>query len=159
MGARLLENIRLNIASGEFVAIAGPTGAGKTTLAQLIPGFIQPQSGARHVCGLNVDDDHLATIRSQVAYLFQEHQLVNGTIAENLRVARPDATDEELIETCLQADTLGFIEAQPDRFEAPVTRAGSNLSVGQKQRLSIARALVRRAPMMIQDEPTAALDA
>ena len=88
MGARLLENNRLNIASGEFVAIAGPTGAGKTTLAQLIPGFIQPQSGARHVCGLNVDDDHLATIAAadRIVFMKEGRIVVQGTHEELLQL-------------------------------------------------------------------------
>ena len=157
-GRQALNNVDLDLPLGELVAIVGPTGAGKTTLAYLLPGYVRPTGGTirfgrQDVAGVHVDD-----IRHQVTYVFQEHMLLSDSIRENLLLANPDATEEQMLEACRTAGAMEFIERLPDGLDTAVGRSGDTLSVGQKQRLSIARGLVRHTPIIILDEPTAALD-
>jgi ABC-type multidrug transport system fused ATPase/permease subunit len=157
-GRSALRGIDLEARLGEIVAIVGPTGAGKTSLAYLIPRFIAPTRGrvlvdGRDVAGLDVD-----SLRAQIALVFQEHVLFSGTIAENIGHGKPGATRAEIEAAARQAGAHEFISALPEAYDTEIGRAGSKLSVGQKQRLCIARGLVRGAPILILDEPTSALD-
>jgi ABC-type multidrug transport system fused ATPase/permease subunit len=139
-------------------AIVGPAGAGKTTLAWLLPRFLRPTRGRVLFDGEDVAGASLASLRRQVAFVFQETQLFDASVEENLRIGRPDATEAELERAAAIAGADGFIRALPDGWRTRLGRAGGTLSVGQKQRLAIARALVRDAPILILDEPTSALD-
>ena len=157
-GRQALEAISFEAHAGQTLAIVGPSGAGKTTLAQMIPKFLQPSAGRITLDGIDLADLDTGALRRTVAYVFQEHQLLTDTIAANLRIAQPDATVAEMESACRLAGALDFIQAMPDGFGSTIGRGGGALSTGQKQRLSIARGLLRDAPILILDEPTAALD-
>ena len=157
-GRLALNNVSFHAKPGETIAIAGATGAGKTTLGYMIPKFVRPSSGRVLIDDTDTTNISTEQLRQRVAYVFQEHQLLTDTVAANLRIANPNATLEDLTAACEQAGALEFITAMPDGFESRIERGGGTLSTGQKQRLSIARALLRRASILILDEPTAALD-
>ena len=157
-GRQALEAISFEAHAGQTLAIVGPSGAGKTTLAQMIPKFLQPSAGRITLDGIDLADLDTGALRRTVAYVFQEHQLLTDTIAANLRIAQPDATVAEMESACRLAGALDFIQAMPDGFGSTIGRGGGALSTGQKQRLSIARGMLRDAPILILDEPTAALD-
>ena len=143
---------------GEVVALVGPTGAGKSTLAYLIAGFVHPTGGAVYYDGVDGKELRVETLRRQVAFVFQEPFVFDDTAAANIRMGNPEATEGELIAAVRTAGALDFIEALPEGFETRLGRAGAHLSVGQKQRLAIARGVVSTAPILVLDEPTAALD-
>ena len=157
-GRRALTDLSFEARAGETVAIVGPSGAGKTTLAQMIPGFLRPTEGRLTLNGIDIADLDTALLRQGVAYVFQEHQLLTDTVAANLGIAKPDATVAEMESACRLAGALDFVRAMPDGLASTIGRGGGTLSTGQKQRLSIARGLLRGAPILILDEPTAALD-
>ena len=157
-GRRALTDLCFEARAGETVAIIGPSGAGKTTLAQMIPGFLRPTEGRLTLNGADIADLDTAALRRGVAYVFQEHQLLTDTVAANLRIAKPDATTAEMESACRLAGALDFVRAMPEGLNTTISRGGGTLSTGQKQRLSIARGLLRGAPILILDEPTAALD-
>ncbi len=157
-GRQALANVNLELPLGELVAIVGPTGAGKTTLAYLLPGYVRPTQGEIRFDEQDLADVHVDDIRHEVTYVFQEHMLLSDSIRENLLLANPDATEEEMLEACRVAGAMEFIEQLPDGLDTVIGKSGDTLSVGQKQRLSIARGLVRHTPIIVLDEPTAALD-
>ena len=157
-GRRALDAVSFEASTGQTLAIVGPSGAGKTTLAQMTPKFLQPGDGRITLNGVDLALLDTATLRRAVAYVFQEHQLLTDTVAANLRIARPDAAMAEMESVCRLAGALDFVQAMPEGFDSRIGRGGGTLSTGQKQRLSIARGLLRGAPILILDEPTAALD-
>ena len=158
-GRRALVAVSFEVSAGQTLAIIGPSGAGKTTLAQMIPKFLHPSDGRITLNGVDLADLDTSAQRRAVAYVFQEHQLLTDTVAANLRIAKPEATVSEMESACRLAGALDFVRAMPDGFDSGIGRGGGALSTGQKQRLSIARGLLRGAPILILDEPTAALDA
>lgn len=157
-GRKALNGVSFEAHSGETLAIAGPSGSGKTTLAYLIPKFLMPQSGVISLGGESLADMDTGSLRSQIAYVFQEHQLLSDTVAANLRIAKPNATLGEMGRACQLAGAISFVQEMSDGFDTHIGRGGATLSTGQKQRLSIARGLLRDPPILILDEPTAALD-
>jgi ATP-binding cassette subfamily B protein len=144
---------------GKTVALVGPTGAGKSTALALLHRSFDPQSGRVLIDGVDIRDVQLTALRRNIGVVFQEGLLFNRSIAENLRIGKPDATDQELREAAGRAQALEFIEAAPSGFDSRVGERGRLLSGGERQRLSIARALLKDPPILILDEATSALDA
>ena len=153
-----LSDIDLEIPSGATVGILGGTGSGKSSLVQLIPRLYDVSRGEVLVGGEDVRRYDLDTLRGAVAMVLQKNQLFSGTVAENLRWGNPDATDEELREACRLAEADGFVSAFPDGYETHIEQGGTNVSGGQKQRLCIARALLKRPKILILDDSTRAVD-
>jgi subfamily B ATP-binding cassette protein MsbA len=141
------------------VALVGSTGAGKTTLASLIPRFNDPTQGTVRVDGCDVRSYTLASLRSQIALVLQETILFYGTVRENIAYGRPEATLDEIIAAAKTANAHEFIVALPDGYDTLIGERGVTLSGGQRQRLAIARAIIRDAPIILLDEPTTGLDA
>ncbi len=158
-GRRALDDVDLDARVGEIIAFVGPTGAGKTSLAYLIPRYRTASEGAVYVDGHDVNDLTLESLRSQVTYVFQETQLFSDSIGDNIRYGKPDAAQEEVERVARTAGIHDFIAALPDGYDTKLGgAAASKLSVGQKQRISIARGLLRDSRILILDEPTSALD-
>jgi ATP-binding cassette subfamily B protein len=144
---------------GQTIALVGPTGAGKSTALALLHRAFDPQSGVIKIDGVDIRDMKLAALRRNIGVVFQEALLFNRSIADNLYVGKPGATDEELREAAQRAQALDFIDRNPEGFKARVGERGRSLSGGERQRLSIARALLKNPPILILDEATSALDA
>ncbi len=153
-----LENINLDIKSGMTVGILGGTGSSKTTLVQLIPRLYDATEGNIRVGGVDVRDYGVKELRDSVAMVLQKNLLFSGTIKENLRWGNENATDEELLEACRLACADEFIETFPDKYDTKIEQGGTNVSGGQKQRLCIARALLKKPKILILDDSTSAVD-
>ena len=153
-----LQNINLHIGSGETIGILGGTGSSKTSLVQLIPRLYDAAEGVVKVGGMDVKDYDIETLRNQVAVVLQNNLLFSGTIKENLRWGNPDATDEQLKEACVLAQADDFISGFLEGYDTYIEQGGTNVSGGQKQRLCIARALLKKPKILILDDSTSAVD-
>ncbi|MBR5231121.1 MAG: ABC transporter ATP-binding protein [Clostridia bacterium] len=153
-----LSDIDLHIPSGATVGILGGTGSGKSTLVQLIPRLYDPTFGSVKVGGVDTRKYDLVALRDSVAMVLQKNELFSGTIKDNLRWGNQEATDEELIEACRLAQADGFIRDFPDGYDTWIEQGGTNVSGGQKQRLCIARALLKKPKILILDDSTSAVD-
>ncbi len=153
-----LEGIDLHIRSGETIGIIGGTGSSKSSLIQLISRLYDATEGEVRVGGVNVKDYDLETLRNSVSVVLQKNLLFSGTIKENLRWGNKDATDEEIISACRMACADEFIETFPDKYDTYIEQGGTNVSGGQKQRLCIARALLKKPKILILDDSTSAVD-
>ena len=153
-----LSDIDLKIKSGETVGILGGTGSSKTSLIQLISRLYDVTDGSVKVGGVDVREYDMEALRNQVAVVLQKNVLFSGTIKENLRWGNPEATDEELMEACRLAQAAEFIESFPDKYDTYIEQGGANVSGGQKQRLCIARALLKKPKILILDDSTSAVD-
>ena len=154
----VLRDVNLEIASGETIGILGGTGSAKSTLVQLIPRLYDVQKGAVYVGGHNVKEYDLDTLRNEVAMVLQKNVLFSGTIKDNLRWGNENASDEEMIKACQLAQADEFISRFPDGYDTYIEQGGSNVSGGQKQRLCIARALLKKPKILILDDSTSAVD-
>jgi ABC-type multidrug transport system fused ATPase/permease subunit len=156
--APALVDVSLTIEPGQVVALTGPSGAGKTSIAQLVPRLYDPDRGAVLIDGRDVRGYTLDSLRGQISMVLQETVLLSGSVAENIAYGRPGATRDEIVTAAIRANAHEFIEALPDGYDTDLTEHGSNLSGGQRQRIAIARAFIRGTPIMILDEPTTGLD-
>ena len=153
-----LSNITFSIEPGETVGIIGGTGSSKTTLVQLIPRLYDVSEGSVKIGGIDVREYDIETLRNNVAMVLQKNVLFSGTIKDNLRWGDPNATDEEMVRICKLAQADEFIERFPDKYDTYIEQGGANVSGGQKQRLCIARALLKKPKILILDDSTSAVD-
>jgi ABC-type multidrug transport system fused ATPase/permease subunit len=156
--APVLTDVNFEIKAGQMVGVVGPTGGGKSTIVSLIPRFYDPSAGKVSVDGVDIRDYKLHGLRNQIAYVLQETVLFRGTVAENIAYGRGSATRDEIVEAAKLANADEFIAKMPEGYDTMVGDRGDTLSGGQRQRIGIARALIRNNPILILDEPTAALD-
>ena len=154
----MLDNVNVHIASGETVGIIGGTGSSKSSFVQLIPRLYDVTGGEVMLGGVDVRSYDLDTLRNSVAMVLQKNELFSGTISENLRWGNEDATDEEIKHACELAQADEFVSAMPDGYNTYIEQGGTNVSGGQKQRLCIARALLKNPKVLILDDSTSAVD-
>jgi ATP-binding cassette subfamily B protein len=157
-GPHVLDQLSFEIRAGEFVALVGASGVGKSTLCALIPRFYEPEAGRIVIDGNDIRDVRLASLRQNIGIVQQDVYLFGGTVLENLRYGRPDATHEEIVAAARAADAHEFISALPHGYDTDIGQRGVKLSGGQKQRLTIARAFLKNPAILIFDEATSALD-
>ena len=155
---RVLRHVNLKVKAGDYVALVGPSGVGKTTLCSLIPRFYEVSDGAIFIDGKDIRDIRLNDLRNHIGIVQQDVYLFAGTIMDNIRYGRPEATDEEVIRAARNANAHDFIMSFPDGYDTDIGQRGVKLSGGQKQRLSIARVFLKNPPILIFDEATSALD-
>lgn len=158
-GKPVLKDINIHIPAGQIVGLVGPSGAGKTTFASLIPRFYEATEGAVCIDGIDVRDVTLHDLREQLSVVGQQALLFSGTIRENIALGKPGATDEQIQSAAAAARVSAFLDNQPQGIDTPLGQGGAGLSGGQRQRVAIARAFVKDAPILILDEATASLDA
>ena len=156
--APVLREVTFSIAPGQRVGIVGPTGGGKSTVVSLIPRFYDPTGGQVQIDGVDLRDYTLQGLRDQIGFVLQDTVLFRGTVHDNIAYGRPDATQDQIIEAAKLSNADEFIARMPHGYDTMVGERGSTLSGGQRQRLGIARAVIRNSPILILDEPTAALD-
>lgn len=154
----VLANVNINVSEGDYVALVGSSGAGKTTLCSLIPRFYDVTNGTIKIDGMDIKDIKLKALRRNIGIVQQDVYLFAGSVKDNIRYGRPDATDEEIIEAAKNANAHEFIMGLPDGYDTYIGQRGVKLSGGQKQRLSIARVFLKNPPILIFDEATSALD-
>ena len=154
-----LDNLSFAVEPGQTVALVGPSGAGKSTVAKLVSRLYDPDAGSVQLGGYDLREYDLAALRSRVAVVPQEPTLFSGSVRDNIRYAKPDASDAEVEEAARLANATDFVEALPFGFETEVGERGVKLSGGQKQRLAIARAVLKETAVLILDEATSSLDA
>jgi ABC-type multidrug transport system fused ATPase/permease subunit len=155
----VLDSVGFEARPGELVALVGPTGAGKTTLASLIPRFFEPSAGRILIDDVDAARYSLKSLRERIAWVPQQPVLFAGTIADNIRYGRLDASDADVEAAARDAHVHDFVSRLPEGYATPVHEGGATLSGGERQRIGIARALLKSAPILILDEPTSALDA
>ena len=155
---RVFQALTLALPDSGITALTGPSGYGKTTLVQLIPRLYDVTEGSVRVGGVDVRGYDIETLRSAVSMVLQKNVLFSGTIRENLRWGDPEATDEELVEACRLAQADDFIRSFPDGYDTHIEQGGTNVSGGQRQRLCIARALLKDPKILILDDSTSAVD-
>jgi ABC-type multidrug transport system fused ATPase/permease subunit len=153
-----LKNISFDVAAGQVVALVGPTGAGKTTLISLLPRLYDPTTGRILIDGRDAREYTLESLRGQISIVLQEPLLFSGTIYENIRYGRLEASEEEIIEAAKSANAHDFIAKLPKGYQTTVGERGVQLSGGERQRISVARAFLKDAPILILDEPTSSID-
>jgi ABC-type multidrug transport system fused ATPase/permease subunit len=153
-----LRNISFEAEPGQVVAIVGQTGAGKTTMVSLLPRFYTPSNGRILLDNRDITDYTLASLRKQISIVLQDPMLFSATILENIRYGRLDATMDEIIEAAKEANAHDFITRLPKQYETELGERGVQLSTGERQRISVARAFLKNAPILILDEPTSSID-
>jgi ATP-binding cassette subfamily B protein/subfamily B ATP-binding cassette protein MsbA len=157
-GKKILHDIRLRIDPGDMIAVVGPTGAGKSTLLSLIPRFYDPDSGKVMIDGRDLRDISKVSLRERIGVVLQDTMLLSATIRENIAYGRLGATPEEIRRAAERAQAVEFIKELPKGLDTHVGERGVQLSVGQRQRIGVARAFLKNAPILLLDEPTSSLD-
>lgn len=158
-GEQILKDVNLHVEPGTMVALVGPTGSGKSTIVNLLARFYEPSSGVVKIDDTDVRKFTQKSLRAQISFVLQDTVLFSGTIWDNIAYGRPDATEAEIVKAAEAANAMEFIDRLPQKFDTTVGERGITLSGGQRQRIAIARAIIRKTPILVLDEPTSGLDA